>query len=108
MQFVAKMWKHLCRIFLIKQQLFTAFHFKTNSQMKIANAKMKRYFRCYINYMQNNWKRLLLIIEFAINNSVLAITDITSFFANKGYNPYISFDLKLPVDYFVPRKQKID
>ena len=107
-QFVAEMWKHLCRILSIEQQLSTAFHPETDGQTEIANAEMERYLRCYVNYMQDNWKRLLPMAEFAINNSVSATTGITPFFANKGYNPRMSFDLKPPVDYSVQGRQKID
>ena len=76
--------------------------------MEIANVKIEHYFRCYVNYIQNNWKRLLLIAEFVINNSILAIIGIIPFFANKGYNFCISFDLKLSIDYFMQEKRKIN
>lgn len=55
LQFVAKMWDLLCKLLDIKLILFTAWHSKINDQSEIANQEIKRYFRSYVNYFQDNW-----------------------------------------------------
>ena len=41
----------------------------------------------YCNYQQDNWSKLLLLAEFAYNNTPSATTGISPFFVNKGYHP---------------------
>jgi hypothetical protein len=48
----------------------------------------------YCNYQQNNWSKLLPLVEFAYNNAPNATTGISPFFANKGYHPNISIHLE--------------
>jgi hypothetical protein len=40
----------------------------------------------YINYQQDNWVNLLPLAEFAYNNTAHLATQVTPFFANKGFN----------------------
>ena len=40
----------------------------------------------YCNYQQNNWANLLPIAKFAYNNAPHATTDVSPFYANKGYH----------------------
>ena len=49
------------------------------------------YLCAFVNYKQNNWAKLLLIIEFAYNNSRNASTGYISFKLNCGYYPQIFF-----------------
>ena len=37
-------------------------------------------------YQQDNWRQLLLLVEFAYNNAPSATTGISPFFTNKGYH----------------------
>jgi hypothetical protein len=53
-QFVSLVWKTVCKTLRIDVKLSTAFHFETDEQSEIANQKMKRYFRTYCNYQQND------------------------------------------------------
>lgn len=48
---------------------------------------MEQYLRAYVNYQQDNWIPLLSLAEFAHNNTVTAPLNVSSFFANYGYNP---------------------
>ena len=49
--------------------------------------------RCYVNYSQKNWVRLLPQVEFNLNNTVSTATGYTPFFAERGDHPLT------PVDY---------
>ncbi len=42
--------------------------------------------------MQNDWAKLLLMIEFADNNALFSATSSTPFFLNKGFHPRMSFE----------------
>lgn len=42
--------------------------------------------------MQDDWVKLLPMTEFADNNAVSADTDLTSFFVNKGFHSWMTFD----------------
>ena len=48
---------------------------------------LEQYLYIYCNYQQNNWSKLLLLAEFAYNNTPSATTGISPFFVNKGYHP---------------------
>ena len=52
---------------------------------------MARFLRTFYSYNQDNWLSLLLIAEFADNNTVLSTIKTTLFFANKGFYSRISF-----------------
>ena len=42
--------------------------------------------------MQNDWTKLLLMIEFIDNNALFSIIFLTSFFLNKDFHSYMSFE----------------
>ncbi len=52
---------------------------------------MKIYFRVFVNKEQNNWERLLLIVEFAYNNAKNINISYTLFEFNYKYYPRVSF-----------------
>ena len=52
--FTSKFWKSLVNQLEIHHKLFTAYHSQMNEQMKRMNQTLKQYFRCYINYRQND------------------------------------------------------
>jgi len=39
-----------------------------------------------VTYQQDNWSKLLPLMEFAYNNALSATTGVSPFFANKGYH----------------------
>ena len=56
---------------------------------------MEAYLRVFVNFEQNDWARLLLIAEFAYNNTTYnnaknATTSYNSFELNYGYHPRVS------------------
>jgi hypothetical protein len=55
-----------------------------DGQIEWVNQVLKQYLQCITNYHQNNWSKLLAMVEFVYNNIVHSLTQQTSFFANHG------------------------
>ena len=53
-QFIAEVWKHICKALQISTKLSTAHHPKTDGQTERLNAEMEIYLRAYINYLQDD------------------------------------------------------
>ena len=54
---------------------------------------LEQYLRTYVNYQQDNWARLLSMVEYPYNYPVNASTSLTPFKALMGYNP--DFDIEM-------------
>lgn len=65
--FTSKYWGTLCYYMTVKRCLSTAFHPQTDGQTERINQTLECYFRCYINYRQDNWVELLPSAEYAYN-----------------------------------------
>ena len=61
------------------------YHPKGNEPTECMNQTFKQYLCVYCNYQQDNWSKLLPLVEFAYNNAPSATTSVSPFFANKGY-----------------------
>ncbi len=70
----------------IKHKMSTAYHSQTDEQSKQMNQMVKTYLRHYINKNQNNWVQLLLMTQFAYNNTQNETIEETPFWANYEYN----------------------
>jgi len=92
--FVSNFWSSLCHLLHIKQNLSTTYHPETDSQTERLNQILEQYLRIYINYDQDDWYDLLPLAEFTYNNTPHSTTNLTPFFANKGYHPHleVSYD----------------
>ena len=86
-QFTAGYSRALCKLVGITQNLSTSFHPQTDGQTERVNAIPQQYLQGYINDQQDNWTEILTMAEFAYNNTVLATTGITPFFALYGQHP---------------------
>ena len=56
----------------------------------MTNQTLEQYIQVYCNYQQDNWFRLLPLVEFAYNNALSATMTVTPFYANKGYHPNLT------------------
>ena len=56
-----------------------------DGQTKCTNQTLEQYLHVYCNYQQDNWSKLLPLVEFAYNNAPSTTTDVSPFFANKRY-----------------------
>ncbi len=90
--FISKFWSLLCYFLGIKRKLSTTFYFQTDGQTKRQNSMIEAYLRAFVNWEQDNWARLLLMVEFAYNNAKNASTGYTPFELNCGYHPRVSFE----------------
>ena len=61
----------------------SSYHPEGNRQMEQVNQTLEQYLHIY--YQQDNWVKLLLLVEFTYNNTPNATTGLSLFFANKGY-----------------------
>ena len=53
---------------------------------------MEAYLKAFVNFEQNDWARLLLMAEFAYNNTKNVSTDYTLFELNYSYHPRMSYE----------------
>ncbi len=60
-------------------------------QTERQNSMIEAYLRAFVNLEEDNWARLLPMVEFAYNNARNASTGHTPFKLNCGYYPKISF-----------------
>ena len=86
--FTSQFWQSLMDQMGTKQRLSTSYHPQTDRQTERTNQTIEQYLRYYLNYEQDNWVSLLLMAQFAFNNSA-AIIGILPFFANYGKHPSI-------------------
>ncbi len=80
--FTLKFWKFLMNQLKIHHKLSTTYHSQTDKQMKRMNQTLKQYFRCYINYRQNNWIQLVSVAQLTFNSVTTEVISMSSFFAN--------------------------
>jgi len=92
-QFIFDVWKHICKMLKINIKLFTAYHLEIDDQIERFNAVMKHYLWVYVNYMQDDWAKWLLKVEFAINNTSLSIILAFFFLINMNQNLHLDFKL---------------
>ena len=71
----------------IKRSMSTAYHPQTDGQTERINQVIEAYLRSYCNYEQNDWASMLAMAEYAYNNSKHALTKISPFYANYGFEP---------------------
>ena len=80
------------------QLYFTSdYHLKGNGQTEHTNQTLEQYLYIYCNYEQDNWSKLLPLMEFVYNNALSATTGVSPFFANKGYYPNITVHPKCEI-----------
>ena len=78
-RFRSKFWQTSTALKEIKTKMSTTEHSQMNDQTEQLNQIVKQYLKCYVNYQQNNWIKLLLTAQFTYNNSTQTFTEISSF-----------------------------
>ena len=86
-----KFWSWLCYFLGFKKKLSIAFYFLTNNRTEGQNSTMEAYLRAFVNWVKDNWARLLSIAEIAYNNVKNASTNHIPFELNCGYHPKVFF-----------------
>jgi len=64
----------------------SGYHPEGDGKTECMNQTLEQYLHVYCNYQQDNWSKLLPLIEFAYNNALSATACVSPFFANKGYH----------------------
>jgi len=91
-QFTSILWKFLCKRLNIFLQLFIVYYSQIDDQSEWVNQNVKRYLWFFCSYMQNDWSKWLLMIEFVDNNVLFSVIFLTLFFMNKNFHSHMSFD----------------
>ncbi len=91
-QFISILWKFLCKRLSIFLWLFIVYHFQIDDQSERVNQNVERYFQFFCSYMQNDWSKWLLMIEFVDNNVLFSVIFLILFFMNKSFHSRMSFD----------------
>ncbi len=103
-QFIFILWKFLCKWLSISLQLFIVYHFQIDDQSERVNQNVERYLCSFCSYMQNDWSKWLLMIEFVNNNVLFSIIFLIFFFMNKNFHSCISFDFDI-IEYKSTRER---
>ena len=90
--FTSKFWSSLYYFFGIKRRLSTTFHPQIDGQTERQNSTMEIYLQAFVNFKQNDWTKLLLIAEFAYNNTKNASTGYILFELNCKYHPHVFYE----------------
>ena len=85
--FRSKFWTAFQKALGVKVKLSTAYHPETDGQTERANQTLEDYLRSYTNDVQDDWAARLPMAMFAYNNAVCESTQMSPFYANKGFNP---------------------
>ncbi len=91
-QFIFILWKFLCKRLSISLWLFIIYHLQINNQSEQVNQNVERYLDFFCSYMQNDWFKWLLMIEFVNNNVLSSVIFLIFFFMNKNFHSHMSFD----------------
>ena len=84
--FTSQFWQSFTDLLGIHHKLSTSFHPQTDGQTERMNQTLEQYLRCYLNYEQDNWVKLLPLAQLAVNNRKTS-TGISPFYANHGIHP---------------------
>jgi transposase InsO family protein len=86
-QFAAQMMKELYQQLRIKHAMSTSFHLQTNGQMEQTNKEVTKYLHMFCNEEQDDWAKILPIVEFAYNSHVHSASGSSPFELLYGYQP---------------------
>ena len=92
-KFRSKFWQTLTALKKMKTKMSTIKHSQMNDQIERLNQIVKQYLKCYVNYQQNNWIKLLSAAQFTYNNSTQTFTEISLFQAEYDRNMQINNEI---------------
>ena len=86
----------------------SGYHPEGDGQTERTNQTLEQYLCVYCNYQQDNWSKLLPLMEFAYNNALSATTGVSPFFANKRYYLNITVHSEHDIASFQARDFAVD
>src|SRR5450755_680879 len=78
----------------MRKKLSTAFYSQTDDATERQNQIIKIFLRCYCNYNQDNWARLLAAGQFRINSNINKITGMTPFDIILRFKPEMRINIE--------------
>jgi hypothetical protein len=85
--FTSTFWKSLMGKLGVHHKMSTSFHPQTDGQTERVNQIVEQYIRCFTDYGQTNWVKLLPMAQFAYNSASHEVTKTAPFKAVLGYIP---------------------
>ena len=107
-EFISHFFRSLGKTLDMKLHFTSGYHPEGDRQTEQANQTLEQYLRMYCNYQQDNWSDLLLLAEFAYNNTPSTTTGVSPFFANKGYHPNLAVHPKHDLSSARAREYVVD
>ena len=86
LKFVLNFFQSLGTAFNMQLHFTSDYYPKGDKQTECMNQTLKQYLCVYCNYQQDNWSKLLSLMDFAYNNALSATTSVFPFFTNKRYH----------------------
>ena len=96
-EFVSNFFRSLGTALDMRLHFTSGYHPKGDGQTECTYQTLEQYLHVYCNYQQDNWSKLLPLVEFAYNNAPSATTGVSLFFANKGYHLNITVHPKYDI-----------
>ena len=87
MRFTGGFWQELHYLLSTQLAMFTSFHPQTDDQIERLNKVLEDMLRHYVSSTEDDWDKLLSIVEFAYNNSWQEFIKTTHFVLNYGQHP---------------------
>ena len=100
LEFVSNFFHFISTVLNMWLHFTSGYYPKNDGQTKHIDQTLEQYLHIYCNYQQNNWFKLLSLVEFSYNNTPSATTSVFLFFANKGYHPNITVYSKHNIAFF--------
>lgn len=94
-RFVAQYWQSQMQSIGARLNMSTAGHPQTDGASERANRTVEQMLRCYVDGRQENWVRMLPMVEFAYNSAINEVTGVSPFSVVYGYEPRAPVDLAL-------------
>ena len=86
-RFNSAFYRHLVEKWEVTLAMSTTYHPETDGQAEVMNRILEDYLRSYTSSSQKDWDELLVLAEFAMNNSKNSSTRETPFYLNYGRHP---------------------
>ena len=86
-RFTSLFWRSISLALGISLDMSSANHPQTDAQTERVNRVLEEVLRHFVDYDQQNWDRLLPVVEFAYNDAVQASTQLSPFYADLGREP---------------------
>ena len=94
-KFTSYFWKTLWHMMGTKLKFSTTYHPQTDGQTEVVNRSLGNLLRCLIVENGRTWESILLVAQFAYNNSVNRSIGMSPFEVVHGYKPRRPLDLLL-------------